>query len=287
MRSEEELEHLRQENTAFREEIRRKDKELQQVRKAHEDLREGLKQAIMAINVLQEHNKGLEGQIDCLRERVKTLQGRLAKDSHNSSLPPSSDRFVRPPKSLRQKSGKKAGAQKGHRGHHLQQVEQPDQILIHAVERCEHCQHDLREQAGIIAERRQVSDLPVKRLWVSEHQVEEKQCPRCYHLTRATFPVDVKAAAQYGASIQSLATYLVEGQSIPYARASQVLQELLGVQLSAGSIATFVTTCHQQLAEVETDLKAALVKANVVHQDETGYELAKRAGGSTFARRIA
>ena len=59
--------------------------------------------------------------------------------------------------------------------------------------------------------------------------------------------------------IQTLATYLMEGQSVPYARASQLLQELLGVQLSAGSIAIFVKTCHQKLAEVETHLKAALV----------------------------
>jgi transposase len=80
----------------------------------------------------------------------------------------------------------------------------------------------------------------------------------------------VSAPAQYGTSIQALATYLVEGQAVPYARASQLLRELLGVQLSAGSIASFVTTCHQQLAEVETRLKAALVKTKVIHQDETG-----------------
>lgn len=61
----------------------------------------------------------------------------------------------------------------------------------------------------------------------------------------------------------------MEGQAVPYARASQLLRELLGVQLSAGSIAIFVTTCHQQLAEVESQLKAALVKAKVIHQDET------------------
>jgi transposase len=41
-------------------------------------------------------------------------------------------------------------------------------------------------------------------------------------------------------------------------------QEVLGVQLSAGSIATFVTTCHEQLAEVESSLKAALLKTNVI-----------------------
>jgi transposase len=256
MTRDEELEQLREEKTALLEALRRKDEELEQAQRANQNLREGLKQAIMAINAQQ--------------ERVKTLEGQHAKDSHNCNLPPSSDRFVRPPKSLRKKSGKKPGGQKGHRGHHLQQVEQPDQILMHPVERCEHCQHDLREQPADVPERRQVMDLPPKRLWVTEHRVEEKQCPWRFHLTRANFPASVKARAQYGTSIQTLATYLVEGQCVPYARASQLLREVLGVQLSAGSIATFVTTCHQQLAEVETSLKAALVKTNVIHQDETG-----------------
>src|SRR5205823_2658823 len=179
------------------------------------------------------------------------------------------DRFVRPAKSLRKKSGKKPGGQKGHRGHHLAQVEQPDHILLHRVERCEHCQHDLREQRADVPERRQVMDLPAKRLWVTEHRVEEKQCPVCHHLTRAPFPAGVAAPAQYGIGLQTLATYLVEGQCVPYARASQLLHELLGVQLSVGSIATFVKTCHQQLAEVESGLKAALVQTHVIHQDET------------------
>ncbi len=70
--------------------------------------------------------------------------------------------------------------------------------------------------------------------------------------------------------IQTVATYLVAGQAVPYARASQLLQDLFGVQLSPASIARFVTRCHQQLAEWETTLKAALVKARVLHQDETG-----------------
>src|SRR5258706_6371928 len=261
MNTDEELAQLRAEKTSVWEALRCKDEELAQVHQANTDLREGLKQAIMAIEYLQ--------------ERVKALEGQQAKDSHKSSLPPSSDRFVRPPKSLRQKSGKKPGGQKGPRWHHLQQVEMPDQVLIHPVACCEHCQQDLRSQPAALPERRQVMDLPVKRLWVTEHRVEEKQCPVCFHLTRASFPATVSAPAQYGTGIQTVATYLVEGQSVPYARASQLLQELLGVQLSAGSIATFVTTCHRQLAEVETSLKAALVKTNVIHQDETGLRVGK------------
>jgi hypothetical protein len=58
-------------------------------------------------------------------------------------------------------------------------------------------------------------DLPIKRLWVTEHRVEEKQCPACFHLTRAFFPPGVSAPAQYGTGIQTLATYLVEGQAVP------------------------------------------------------------------------
>jgi transposase len=215
MRSEEELEHLRQENTALRQELRRKDEALQHASQANQDRREGLKQAIEASNALHEHNKELEGQIEGLHERVKTLQGQLAKDSHTSSLPPSSDRFVRPPKSLRHKSGKKPGGQKGHPEHHLRQVETADEVLVHPVICCEHCHHDLRAQKACLPERRQVLDLPAKRLWVTEHRLEEKQWPACYHLTRAPFPTAVAAPVQYGPSIQTLATYLVEGQCVP------------------------------------------------------------------------
>lgn len=272
---EEELEYLRAEMVAWRDIAYEKHREVQQLHQEKQALRDGLKEAIQAIERLQEHAKHLEGQIDVLQERVKTLQEQQAKDSHNSNLPPSSDRFVRPPKSLRQKSGKKAGGQKGHRGHHLRQVESPDEILLHPVIECMYCHHDLQMYEASIPERRQVMDLPTKRLWVTEHRVEEKQCPSCFHLTRASFPPSVKAPAQYGTGIQTLATYLVEGQSVPYARASQLLQELLGVQLSAGSIAHFVTTCHHKLAGVEKELKAAKVQTKVIHQDETGLRVGK------------
>jgi transposase len=109
MTTEEELEQLRQEKTALFEAMRRTDEELEQSHQANQDLREGLKQAIIAIGSGQERVKVLEGLIDSLHERLKTLERQQAKDSHNSSLPPSSDRFVRPPKILRKKSGKKPG----------------------------------------------------------------------------------------------------------------------------------------------------------------------------------
>src|SRR5438876_7545029 len=96
-------------------------------------------------NVLIEQ---LREQHSSLAQQVKTLQDRLAKDSHNSHLPPSSDRFGRKPKSLRPKSEKKSGGQPGHQGSSLQWSSTPDEIIEQRVERCDACQHDLRTEAA-------------------------------------------------------------------------------------------------------------------------------------------
>jgi transposase len=257
----EEREQLREENRRLRE--------------ANENWQACVGEALCAIGDLPKQVRELEAVISSQQERIRMLENKLAKDSHNSSLPPSSDRFVRAPKSLRKKSSKKPGGQPAHAGHGLRQEETPDEVLIYAVERCAHCEEDLSASPARVAERRQVIDLPVKRLWVTEHQVQEKQCPACLHLTRASFPADVLAPAQYGTGIQTVATYLVAGQVVPYARASQLLHDLFGVQLSPASIAHFVHCCHQHLAKWETRLKAALVRVRVLHQDETGMRVGK------------
>src|SRR6266581_3205548 len=125
----------------------------------------------------------MQQQIAALTQQVKDLQDRLAKNSHNSSLPPSSDRFVRQPKSLRTKSEKQTGGQEGHPGTTLRFSQAPDEVIEHLVSVCASCQHDLREVEACVTLRRQVVDVPSPRLIVQEHRAEQKQCPRCQHLT--------------------------------------------------------------------------------------------------------
>ena len=104
-----------------------------------------------------------------LQEQLRQVQARVDKDSHNSHLPPSSDRSVRQPKSLRSKSGKKPGGQADHQGHSLKQVASPDSVQMHRVECCESCYHDLREVTCLQVERRQVIEVTSQRVEVIEH----------------------------------------------------------------------------------------------------------------------
>src|SRR6266478_5411857 len=226
------------------------------------------------LDQLRQENNALRDQVRLLSERISELEAQLAKDSHNSHLPPSSDRFGRQPKSLRQKSGNQRGGQSGHAGNTLTLSSTPDLVIVHPVGHCQHCQRDLREVASLAVERRQVIDLPVKRVLVIEHQAEQKCCPTCQQISSGTFPENVSAPVQYGAAFGAVGVYLVQQQLLPYERACEVMQDLLGPTMSEGTLQTLVQRCAERLCPVEQQIKAALAQAEVLHQDETGLYVA-------------
>jgi transposase len=256
MTIEEELVCLREENKALREQLAQRDELIEQ---QHAWLSE-------QNALLQQQGE----QIGSLSQQLKALQDRLAKDSHNSHLPPSSDRFGRKRKSLRHKSEKPSGGQPGHPGSSLPFSSTPDEITELSVERCEVCQQDLHAVAACGRERRQVVDVPSPRLLVHEYQAEQKQCPACQQITIAAFPAGVQAPIQYGPHVGAMGVYLVEQQLLPLARACEVMGDLLGVHLSEGTLGELIKRCAGVLAPVEQQIKEALQQAEVIHQDETG-----------------
>src|SRR5215212_7989393 len=71
-------------------------------------------------------------EIRRLTGRVAELEARLARNSSNSSKPPSSDGLAKPePKSLRRRTGRRPGGQAGHQGRALRQVADPDEVVRH------------------------------------------------------------------------------------------------------------------------------------------------------------
>uniref|UniRef100_UPI0037503C62 DUF6444 domain-containing protein n=1 Tax=Armatimonas sp. TaxID=1872638 RepID=UPI0037503C62 len=86
------------------------------------------------------YNQGREVVVACLVEmanRLKAIEARLNLNSQNSSKPPSTDqKKTNKNRSLREKSGRKPGAQPGHKGKTLEKVDNPDEVIPHRPEVC-------------------------------------------------------------------------------------------------------------------------------------------------------
>jgi transposase len=148
----------------------------------------------------------LVAQNTALAAQVQELQARLAKDSHNSGKPPSSDGLGRTTKSLRRRSGKKMGGQLGHRGETLLLVTTPDTVIEHRPTVCAQC-HTPLDGAPVIVlrERRQVQDLPRVRLAVTAHQALHVRCSACQAVSVGAIPAEAPSRAQYGPRLRAFA----------------------------------------------------------------------------------
>lgn len=88
------------------------------------------------------------GRIRELETGVERGGAPVARDSHNSHLPPSSDlpwQKVPRTRSLRRKSGRRPGGQLQHRGATLKQSARPNHLITHAPEACPGCGASLHE----------------------------------------------------------------------------------------------------------------------------------------------
>lgn len=233
---------------------------------------QGPEAVILLVEQLVEWIAEQEQMIASLEARVKELEDQQAKDSHNSSKPPSSDgpKRQRKTRSLRKASGKQPGGQPGHPGQTLQRVETPDHRVDHPVEQCRGCGQALQEVAVSGYEARQVFDLPPLRLEVTEHRVQVKRCPCCGQTNRGQFPQEIGSSVQYGPRVKALALYLMQYQHLPYQRTSELFEDLFGSGLSQGTLQEAIEACHQGLEQTHEQIKQGVIGAGVAHFDETG-----------------
>lgn len=207
-----------------------------------------------------------------LAARMQALEDRLAKNSSNSSKPPSSDGYNKPaPKSLRKRHGRKSGGQPGHAGYTLRAVEHPDREEVHRVSRCHHCHRSLEAVEASGMEKRQVFDVPRVQVEVTEHRAEIKRCPYCGEISKADFPEGVTQPVQYGPEIKAQAVYFNQYQLLPMERTGEVFEALYGQALSEGTILEACQEVADQVEPGNAAIKKHLTeKEAIVHFDETG-----------------
>jgi transposase len=221
----------------------------------------------------------LTAAVDTLTTRVALLEAenielkrQLARNSRNSSQPPSADGpgQVIPPRSLRGKTGRKPGKQPGTQGFTLTLVDDPDVIVEHIPDSCSGCGAGLATAMLVGVVRRQVTDVPAVSVTVTEHRLQRRRCD-CGCLTSAAAPAGVAdAPASYGPNLRAWVVYALVFQHIPVARVAELIRDLCGAAPSTGWICGVLRQTAIALAEVENMIRTLLTAAHILHVDETG-----------------
>lgn len=221
-----------------------------------------------------EQIKSLEGKINLLEDKLKlmleALQAKgVKKDSHNSSMPPSSD-LPPKPKSLRPPSLLKSGGQPGHKGSTMEMVSMPDKIIELKSSFCSRCGEPLSHLPYSLTAKRQVVELPPVAPIYEEYRQYVCQCPACHHQQAACFPPGVEAPIQYGPSVEAMVCYYSVYQYIPFARLQSLMAQAFSLHLSQGSVDNILKRAAVKCGGVYNAIKEQIAKSPVVGSDETG-----------------
>ncbi len=230
-----------------------------------------LKARVKELEYFEKENKLLRRENKDLKEKLAKYEN--PKNSSNSSIPPSKDEN-RPfkSKSLRKKTGRKPGGQKGHEGTTLEMVSDPNEIIDHVPEYCQCCGKDISAIPGDFVERKQVIDLPPIEPVVTEHRIYKKTCP-CGHISMSSYPGAQQAPVSYGPMIESLTGYFHSRQYIPFLRMQELFRDIFSVPISEGGIHCLLDRLSTKALPLYHKIRDMVISSPVVGTDETGCRL--------------
>jgi transposase len=236
----------------------------------------GPEAVILLVEGLLDKIDGLESRVKRLEARLEVLENQRRKNSRNSSKPPSGDGFGKRTQSQRVKSERPSGGQVGHEGETLAWETEPDQVVWHEVSLCGGCGASLADVTASDWQARQVYELVPQLVDVIEHRAAVKVCAGCGQANCGAFPVGVNSPVQYGPGLKGLFVYLQDYQLLPSGRVQELLDDVLGIRPSEGTLYANRTTCAASLSGVNDQIKAAIQTASVAHFDETGFRVQGR-----------
>ena len=208
----------------------------------------------------------LLAEIKRLLARIAELEAKLGappKTPANSSLPPSSGRKANtdPP------SQKKPRA-KGHPGVTRELCPSPDVTRDLKPERCT-CGTSLAAAGQVLAHAYDHVELPPIKPVTTRINLWRADCPCCRARVTAEAPADMPPGSPFGSGIVSIVAYLHGCHMVSYSRLVEVLDALLGVELSEGAIANMLARAEKPFA-AEADKIAEIVRQSpVIASDET------------------
>lgn len=148
-------------------------------------------------------------------------------------------------------------------------AEKPDVTEDHLPAACAGCGSELGESDSIGVERRQVRDIPLVTVTVTEHRAHRCRCA-CGTVTAEPMPEGVAGSpSSYGPNLRALAVYLLVFQHIPVERTAQLIADITGAEVSTGWVASLLPQAAELVEDSVELIRALLILGHVLHADET------------------
>lgn len=207
--------------------------------------------------------KKLNKKIDNLEKNNTKLENQRAKNSSNSSKPSSTNGFHKITHSLREKSDKNIGGQKGHEGSTLTE---------NNIEKIINSDKDnviLKEKTLFINNKS--LDGKTKYQVDTQLSVIVTKYNLVYDKNASSLPKELKNTVTYGANLKSTVSLLNVEHAVPVLRTIDIIRELTNgvIRFSTGTVSNIIYELKDKVQPALSRIEAFLLRCDVNHKDET------------------
>jgi len=212
----------------------------------------------------------LWAEVQRLRARLATFEAKQqepVKDAHNSSVPPSRTQKTNVPLGPRTRTHRDASVGRAGGGRPLHP--DPDHVIIAKANSCPHCGHGVHQADQQLHAIYDKIEIPPVQPVITRVQQYGGQCAHCGQSYVAPVPVGMEPGTPFGASVQSLATYLRYTHAISYERLAGLFGQVFQLSISEGALANLFQTVKTRLDHRVVEILTRLRRSRLMCSDET------------------
>jgi transposase len=215
----------------------------------------------------------LEQEMGQLRAENELLKEQLARNSANSSQPPSKNPLTFKP-NRKEPTGKKRGGQIGHTGHErkLYPLEMCQEVIDHYPQQCSKCRAEISDNSNTKVYRHQVVEVPPVQPIVIEHRFHQMTCICCGAENQAAEMAEIISKGGYGSRVAAYVGLFSSQYRQSYRQIQKIMEAVFGIEMSLGTINNLRTEVSEAVSAAVSEAQGYIQQQPIVGVDETGFK---------------
>ncbi len=257
----EELERLRPEVRNLRQLSARTTRSRDQYKVKAERLEQELKGARADNRKLHQEVKRLQGENQSLNDQLSSVSAH--KDKLAGMI------FKTNVQSTGNRTGRKRGGQRGHKGHYRTQPHVDREVDVYLTN-CPTCDDELSQSNAV--DDRLVEDVPIPQIIVTLYHIQRQWCGRCGKEVSAVPPGTIPGF-RFGLNLLLVMLTLKYRLRTPLARIREFLRHHYGFTVTEGGIQGILHRLHQRFQPQYQQILKEVRRTKVKHADETSWRI--------------